>query len=187
MGGKAIIFSAPSGSGKTTIVRKLIERFPSLIFSISATTRQKRSNEIESKDYYFLDQEDFKNRISNDHFLEWEEVYEGTYYGTLREEVERIWSEGNDVIFDVDVKGGLRLKKNLGEKAISIFIRVPSLQVLEERLKSRKTEDQTAIDARLSKAAVELMEEPNFDKVIVNEDLEGAIEEAAQIVYHFTK
>jgi len=187
MGGKAIIFSAPSGSGKTTIVRKLIEKFPSLVFSISATTRQKRSNEIESKDYYFLDQEDFKQRISNDHFLEWEEVYKGTYYGTLRQEVERIWSEGYDVIFDVDVKGGLRLKENLGEKAISIFIRVPSLQVLEERLRSRKTEDQTALNARLDKAAMELQEEPNFDKVIVNENLEEAIEKAEEIVYHFTK
>ena len=186
MGGKAIIVSAPSGSGKTTIVRSLIEQIPTLQFSISATTRSRRPNEIDTQDYYFLTSDSFRKKISDKQFLEWEEVYEGTFYGTLTSEVERIWSNGNDVIFDVDVKGGLRLKNKLGSKALSLFIRVPSLQVLEDRLRSRSTEDKSQLEMRIKKASMELMEEPNFDEVIVNEDLDTAIRKATKLVSEFT-
>ncbi len=185
MGGKAIIFSAPSGSGKTTIVSNLIEQLPTLKFSVSATTRIKRPNEVDAKDYYFLSVEQFKEKVSKEEFLEWEEVYENIYYGTLKEEVERIWSEDNTVIFDVDVQGGVKLKEKLGQQALSIFVRVPNLEVLEERLKSRSTENEDSLEMRIQKASKEMLEERKFDCVVINEVLENAVSDAFQLVRDF--
>ena len=185
MEGKAIIFSAPSGAGKTTIVNKLLEKFANLKFSISATTRKPRPNESHGKDYYFLDKEDFESRINTGELLEWEEVYEGTFYGTLNKEVERIWSEGNHVVFDVDVKGGLKLKKKFGDQALAVFVKVPSIDILAERLSSRSTESEEALKIRIGKAALEMQEEKNFDQVVVNESLDQAVVEAERIVLNF--
>jgi len=185
MGGKAIIFSAPSGSGKTTIVRRLLDLIPSLTFSISATTRSMRANETHAIDYYFLSLDEFKSRIAKDEFLEWEEVYEGNFYGTLQSEVERVWAEGNHVIFDIDVQGGKKLKEKLGEKALSIFIKVPTIEILEKRLRERSTESEETLKMRVSKASQEMLEEKNFDRVIVNEFLEEAVEEARRTVEEF--
>ena len=187
MEGKAIIFSAPSGSGKTTIVQSLLETNQSLSFSISATTRSKRPTEIQGRDYYFLSVSDFRNRILQDELLEWEEVYTDTFYGTLKKEVERIWSHGKHVIFDVDVQGGLNLKNVLGKRALSVFIKVPTIGMLEERLRFRSTEDEKTLKMRIEKASDEMLEEKNFDVVIVNENLESAIEEAKKLVRDFIK
>ena len=185
MEGKAIIFSAPSGSGKTTIVQSLLQEIPTLKFSISATTRDKRPNEIDGVDYHFLARSEFRNRILQGDLLEWEEVYADTFYGTLREEVERIWSEGRHVIFDVDVKGGVKLKKELADKALAIFVKVPSVEVLEERLRSRSTEDEETLKMRIAKATDEMKEEINFDKVLLNERLEEAKVTAKRMVEEF--
>ena len=184
--GKAIIFSAPSGAGKTTIVRHLMG-LPDLrlSFSVSATTRQKRDYEIDGKDYYFITPEDFLQRAKKGEFIEWEEVYNGQYYGTLYSEVERIWSGGGHVIFDLDVVGGLNLKKILGEKALSVFVKAPSIEVLEERLRKRSTETAEKIEQRVAKAQHEMAYEPRFDTVIVNENLEVALKEAEQCVREF--
>ncbi len=184
--GKAIIFSAPSGAGKTTIVRHLMG-IPDLrlSFSVSATTRQKRDYEIDGKDYYFIAPEDFLQRAKNGEFIEWEEVYNGQYYGTLYSEVERIWNGGGHVIFDLDVVGGLNLKKILGDKALSVFVKAPSIEVLEERLRKRSTETPEKIEQRVAKAQHEMAYEPRFDRVIVNEQLEVALHEAAQCVREF--
>src|SRR5688572_2144903 len=157
MAGKAIIFSAPSGSGKTTIVRHLLQTNRDLGFSISASTRDKRGRTEENgKDYYFLSPEEFKKKIDSGEFIEWEEVYEGNFYGTLKSEIERIWAEGKNVIFDVDVKGGLALKKYFDDKALSIFVKVTSLEVLKERLHDRGTEDPESLSRRLFKAQFEM-------------------------------
>lgn len=185
MKGKAIIFSAPSGAGKTTIVHSLLDRIPSLRFSISATTRTKRPTEINGRDYYFHTSEEFESMQSSGELLEWEEVYEDTFYGTLKSEVERIWAEGNHVIFDVDVKGGKRLKKIFGEKAISIFVKVKDASVLKERLKMRNTESVEILNMRVSKASEEMKEEKYFDEVVLNENLDNAIDTAESIVKSF--
>lgn len=186
MAGKAIIFSAPSGSGKTTIVKHLLQINSDLGFSISASTRDKRGRtEQNGKDYYFLPPSDFKKKIDNDEFVEWEEVYEGNFYGTLKSEVDRIWKEGKNVIFDVDVKGGLNLKKYFGEKALAIFVKVPSLNVLKERLHDRGTESKESLSRRLFKAEFEMGFQDRFDVVLVNEDLKQSLTEAQRLYDEF--
>lgn len=185
MEGKLFIFSAPSGSGKTTIVRNLLEKDLALEFSISATSRPKRENELHGKDYYFLSAEDFKNKISKNEFLEWEEVYENRFYGTLKSELDRIWSKGKHVIFDVDVIGGLNLKKTHPENALAVFIMPPSVEELEKRLRSRSTDSEEDIRTRINKAEQELSYANQFDLIIVNENLEQAIDEAEKAVREF--
>lgn len=188
MPGKAIIFSAPSGSGKTTLVRYLLQNNADLGFSVSASTRDKRGRtEQDGKDYYFLKPEEFKKRIDNNEFIEWEEVYEGNFYGTLKSEIQRIWDEGKNVIFDVDVKGGLSLKKYFGNKALSVFVKVPSIEVLENRLKDRGTESVESLSRRLFKVKFEMAFEDKFDKVLVNDDLEESKRKAQQLYDEFKK
>jgi len=184
--GKAIIFSAPSGAGKTTIVQHLLDKHPELGFSISACTRDKRGRtEVDGIDYYFLTVEEFKKRIDKDEFVEWEEVYEGNFYGTLKEEVQRIWDSGRAVIFDVDVKGGLKLKKYFGDDALAVFVKVPSLEVLEERLKNRNSESSSSLSQRLYKAKFEMTFEKEFDVTLVNEDLTTSLKKAEGMVASF--
>lgn len=184
--GKAIIFSAPSGSGKTSLVKHLIQTIPNLGFSISACTRDKRGrHEVHGKDYYFLSQEEFKAHIDNDDFIEWEEVYSGNFYGTLKEEIQRIWDSGKAVIFDVDVKGGLALKKYFGEQALAIFVKVPDLKVLEARLNDRGTESEESLSRRLFKAEFEAQFEPQFDVTVVNDDFKVSSAEAENLVKEF--
>ena len=184
--GKLIVFSAPSGSGKTTIVKHLLQKQElNLEFSISATSREQRGTEIDGKDYYFLSFKDFKNKIKNDEFLEWEEVYRDNFYGTLKTEVERIWSEGKHVIFDIDVSGGLRIKRKFPEETLAIFVKPPSIDELKRRLKKRKTESEDKINMRVAKASAELATSPLFDSVVVNESLDKALEDAYQLVNKF--
>lgn len=184
--GKAIIFSAPSGSGKTSLVRHLIQHIPNLGFSISACTRDKRGrHEVQGRDYYFLSIDEFKKKIDEDAFVEWEEVYEGNFYGTLKEEVQRIWDNGKAVIFDVDVKGGLALKKYFGAQALAIFVKVPSFEVLKTRLNDRGTESEESLSRRLYKAQFEAMFEPQFDTSILNDDFERSSAEAVTLVSEF--
>lgn len=173
--GKCIIFSAPSGAGKTTIVHKLLEERNDLAFSVSACSRGPRPNEIDGKDYHFLSVEEFKNKIEENAFVEWEEVYKDHFYGTLKSEVERIWNEGNAVVFDVDVYGGISLKNYFGENALSFFIAPPSLEVLEKRLKFRNTETSDKIKTRLNKAEEELKLAKQFDLNVVNDNLEPTV------------
>ena len=169
--GKAIIFSAPSGSGKTTLVKHLMQQVPDLGFSISACTRDKRGrHEVHGRDYYFLTIDEFKKNIDAHAFVEWEEVYAGNFYGTLKEEVQRIWDLGKAVIFDVDVKGGLALKKYFGDQALAIFVQVPSLEVLESRLHDRGTESAESLSQRIYKAKFEMTFAPQFDCIILNDD-----------------
>lgn len=183
--GKVIIFSAPSGSGKSTIVNYLLGKNLGLEFSISATCRAPRGTEQHGKEYYFLTPEDFKHRIAAGDFLEYEEVYPGCYYGTLNSEVQRIWAKGNTVLFDVDVLGGLNIKKKFGAQALAIFIQPPSIDALRERLTGRGTDSAEKIEERLSKAAYELGFAPRFDTIIVNDRLETALAEAEQKVREF--
>lgn len=186
MAGKAIIFSAPSGSGKTTIVKHLLKTNSDLGFSISASTRDKRGRtEKDGQDYHFLTPLEFKDLIDKDEFIEWEEVYEGNFYGTLKSEVQRIWDSGKNVIFDVDVKGGLNLKKYFGDKALSIFVKVPSFEVLKARLHDRGTETQESLSRRLFKAEFEMTFQDKFDVVLVNENLEKSLKEAQQLYDDF--
>src|SRR5690606_10197847 len=186
--GKAIIFSAPSGSGKTTIVRHLIKNNSNLVFSIYACTRDKReSEEKNGKDYYFLSPEEFKNKIDQNAFVEWEEVYEGNFYGTLKEEIQRIWDQGKHVIFDVDVKGGLNLKEYFGEKGLAIFVKVPSLDILKTRLRDRGTESEESLSRRLYKAQFEMTFEDRFDVSLINDDIEKSCLEAEMLVNNFLK
>ncbi|WP_245577747.1 guanylate kinase [Gelidibacter mesophilus] len=186
--GKLIVFSAPSGSGKTTLVRHLLKQEElNLEFSISATSREKRSNETDGKDYYFLDAQAFKNRIKNDEFLEWEEVYRDNFYGTLKTEVKRIWAKGKNVIFDIDVSGGLRIKRKFPDQTIAIFVKPPSIDELKIRLKKRQTESNDKINMRIAKASAELATAPLFDVIVVNDDLENALAESYKLVSDFIK
>lgn len=185
--GKCIIFSAPSGAGKTSIVKHLLKTRNDLEFSISACTREKRSNEVEGEDYYFLAPEEFKKKIAAGEFVEWEEVYHGHYYGTLKSEIERIWNEGKNVIFDVDVLGGLSLTKYFKEKALAIFVRAPSMGELEKRLRGRGTEDDEKIARRLSKAKQEMDYAKWFDAELLNDDFERACKQAENMVNSFLK
>ncbi|MDW5289101.1 guanylate kinase [Formosa sp. PL04] len=184
--GKLIVFSAPSGSGKTTIVRHLLGLEDlNLEFSISATSREKRGTEVDAKDYYFLSLEDFKTNIKTDAFLEWEEVYRDNFYGTLKSEVERIWAQGKHVIFDIDVSGGLRIKRKFPKETLSIFVKPPSIDELKIRLKKRKTESEDKINMRVAKASAELATAPLFDCIIENDTLEHALAEAEKVVSEF--
>lgn len=183
--GKLIIVSAPSGSGKTSIVRYLLENIPDLGFSISATSRSPRKNEQDGSDYYFLSADEFRHKIANDEFVEWEEVYDDTYYGTLRSEIKRMWDRGQHIIFDVDVKGGLKLKNEFGSRSISLFIKAPGLEDLRQRLIKRGTDEAHEIDIRINKARDELREALNFDRIIINDDLKKACREALDICKQF--
>lgn len=183
--GKAIIFSAPSGAGKTTIVHYLRSRFPQLEFSVSATSRPPRGNEQHGVDYYFLSQSEFESRVAAGDFIEWEQVYQQQCYGTLRAEVERIWNKGHCVIFDVDVKGGMNLKKIFGANALSVFVKPPSIEALEQRLRHRATEPEEKILMRLAKAGQELQFATSFDYPLLNADLETAKAEAVELVSRF--
>lgn len=183
--GKVIIFSAPSGSGKTTIVRELLHRYPQLEFSISATSRAPRGEERNGVDYYFLSPEEFARAVSEGRFVEWQEVYKGTCYGTLRSEVERIWEKGHVIVFDVDVLGGINLKRIFGKDACSIFIQAPSVEELRRRLVSRGTDAPEAIERRVAKAEFELTKAPEFDHVVVNDRLDDAVAGACAILDEF--
>lgn len=185
--GKLVIFSAPSGSGKTTIVRELLQRFPQFEFSISATSRQPRGKEQHGIDYYFLSSDEFRQRVERDEFVEWEEVYAGTCYGTLKSEVERIWAKGNVIVFDVDVMGGINLKRLFGDDACSIFIMPPSVEELERRLRGRGTDSEEVIQKRIGKAEFELSKSPEFDYTVVNDVLADAVNEATDIINNFLK
>ncbi len=185
MKGKLIIFSAPSGAGKTTIVHHLLNKIPKLEFSVSACSRLMRKDETHGVDYYFISVDDFKKKIENEEFVEWEEVYKDNFYGTLKTEIERIWKKGHHIIFDMDVVGGLNLKKQYGDQALAIFVMPPSIQHLEERLKMRETETTETIARRIGKAEVELQTADQFDKIILNDSLEHAFAEAEKIVSEF--
>jgi len=183
--GKLIIFSAPSGAGKTTIVHHLLSKIPNLEFSISATTRPARGDEQDGKDYYFISLPEFTHRIAKKQFVEFEEVYTGTFYGTLRTEIERIWAKGKTVIFDIDVEGGLHLKRKYNGQALAIFVQPPSLEVLIERLTGRGTDSAEKLQERFAKAEKELNYAPQFDIILKNYDLETACKEAEKLVTDF--
>jgi guanylate kinase len=186
--GKLIVFSAPSGSGKTTIVKHLLGKEDlNLEFSISAASRAPRGEEVNGKDYYFISTEEFKKHIKNEDFIEWEEVYRDNFYGTLKSEVERIWALGKNVIFDIDVAGGLRIKNKFPEQTLAVFVKPPSIDELKIRLKKRSTESDDKINMRIAKASVELATAPQFDKIIKNYDLDVAKEDAYQLVKAFVK
>jgi guanylate kinase len=185
--GKLIIFSAPSGAGKTTIVHHLLSIIPELEFSISATTRQARGDEEDGKDYYFISLAEFTHRIAKKQFVEFEEVYTGTFYGTLRTEIERIWAKGKTVIFDIDVEGGLHLKRKYDGQALAIFVQPPSLEVLIERLTGRGTDSEEKLRERFAKAEKELKYAPQFDIILKNYDLETACAEAKELVSNFIR
>ena len=183
--GKLIIVSAPSGSGKTSIVKYLIENQPDIEFSISATSRNPRSGEKDGVDYYFMTTDEFRNKIETNQFVEWEEVYNGTYYGTLRSEIYRIWNNGKHIIFDVDVKGGLNLKSEFGSRAISLYIKPPGINELRQRLIKRGTDNIEEINRRIDKAEHEMAEAINFDEVIINDNLDEACREALNVCRDF--
>ncbi len=184
--GKLLVFSAPSGSGKTTIVRHLLSKEDlNLEFSISAATRELRGQEVDGKDYYFMSIEDFKKHIKADDFIEWEEVYRDNFYGTLKSEVERIWAKGKNVIFDIDVAGGLRIKSKFPQETLAVFVKPPSVDELKRRLKERSTESDDKINMRIAKAHVELATAPQFDTIIKNYDLDVAKEDAYLLVKGF--
>ena len=185
-GGKLLIFSAPSGSGKTTIVRYLLDQPElNLAFSVSATSRPRRGKEKQGEHYYFITTSEFKKHIRNDDFLEWEEVYRDNFYGTLKSEVERLWAEGKNVIFDIDVAGGLRIKKKFPDETLAVFVKPPSIDELKIRLKKRSTDSDDKINMRIAKASVELATAPQFDKIIKNYDLDTALKEAHDLVAEF--
>ncbi len=188
MKGKAIIFCAPSGSGKTTIVKHLLDKYSNLGFSISACTRDKRGrNEENGKDYYFLDIHDFKERIDNEEFIEWQEVYPGAYYGTLKAEIERLWDAGKNVIFDVDVQGGMNLKKYFGDAALAIYVKVPSMEELERRLRARGTDSEDSISRRIYKMKFEMEFQNRFDVILLNDDIDHSWEKAEELYEKFTE
>ena len=185
-GGKLIIFSAPSGSGKTTIVKHLLSQPElNLAFSISATSRPRRGKEKHGEHYYFMTLSEFKRHIKDDDFLEWEEVYRDNFYGTLKKEVDRLWAEGKNVIFDIDVVGGLRIKKKFPDQTLAVFVKPPSVDELKIRLKKRSTESDDKINMRIAKASVELATAPQFDAVIKNYDLQTALDEAHKLVAEY--
>lgn len=185
-GGKLIVFSAPSGSGKTTIVQYLLKQKDlNLDFSVSATSRSPRGKEKHGKDYYFISLKEFKQHIKNGDFLEWEEVYRDNFYGTLKSEVDRIWARGKNVIFDIDVAGGLRIKKKYPKETLAVFVKPPSIDELKIRLKKRKTESDERINMRIAKASVELATAPQFDFIIENNDLEIALRQSHDLVAQF--
>ena len=183
--GKLVIFSAPSGAGKTTIVHYLLNKFPELEFSISATTRPSRGKEVNNRDYYFISKEEFLHKVAKHEFLEFEEVYSGTFYGTLKSEIDRIWAAGKVVVFDIDVEGGLRLKKKFGEQALAVFVQPPSLEVLIQRLGSRGTDSAEKLKERIDKAGKELGYADKFDVILPNNDLQTACKEAERLVKEF--
>lgn len=184
--GRLIVFSAPSGSGKTTIVHHLLEQEElNLDFSISATSRARRGKEVDGRDYYFISPEEFKAHIDRDDFVEWEEVYTDNYYGTLKSELSRIWNEGKHAIFDIDVVGGLRIKEKYPERTLSVFVKAPSLEEMERRLRARKTDSEEKIRERIAKARREMEFARQFDVVLVNDDLESAKKEAVELVRSF--
>ena len=185
MTGKVIIVSAPSGAGKTSIVKHVLQYLPELRFSTSATTRTMREGEVNGKDYHFLSVDDFKKGIERNDFLEWEEVYRNQFYGTLKSEIQRIWDEGKTVIFDIDVKGGLNIKKYFGENALAIFVEPPTVQELENRLRKRGTETEESLRKRVEKAEYELSFAPKFDKIILNDNLDDARAEMLQTIREF--
>ncbi|MFV0153879.1 guanylate kinase [Empedobacter falsenii] len=183
--GKLIVFSAPSGAGKTTLVRYALEQLDHIKFSISCTTRDKREGEVHGKDYYFLTPEEFKTKIANDEFVEHEEVYRNNFYGTLKSEVDRITSEGNSVIFDIDVIGALNIKKLYGEECLTVFVNPPSLDILKERLISRNTESKDKLKQRIDKAGIEMEKAKEFDTILLNDDLETAKAKTLDIITDF--
>jgi guanylate kinase len=186
MEGKLLIFSAPSGSGKTTIVRHLLSKYGDKIaFSISASTRPARGEEVHGQDYYFISQKEFLHKVAHKEFIEFEEVYSGTYYGTLRSELDRIWSQDKHVIFDIDVEGGLRLKQKFGDQALAIFVQPPSLEVLEQRLRGRNTDTEEKLQERIAKADKELAYASRFDVILYNHDLSVACDEAERLILDF--
>ncbi len=182
---KVVIFSAPSGAGKSTLIRYMLERFPQLEFAISATSRAPRGTEQNGKEYYFLSNEEFRRRVENGEFVEWEEVYAGTCYGTLYSETERIWNQGHVIVFDVDVKGGVNLKQRFGDQALAIFIMPPSVEELRRRLVGRGTDAPEVIEKRVAKATEELTYAERFDRVVVNDDLSQAVAETQRILTEF--
>lgn len=185
--GKLVIFSAPSGAGKSTIVNHLMTKFPQLAFSISATSRKPRKHELHGKEYYFLDRIKFERTIEMGEFLEWEEVYPGQYYGTLKLEVDRLWSKNKVVIFDLDVKGGINLKKQFGADALAVFVSPPSIDELERRLVARQTESKEQIEVRMKRAKAEMDMAGQFDYVLFNNNLDKALKEAEELVHNFIK
>lgn len=182
---KALLFSAPSGSGKTTIIRELLKRFDCFEFAISATSRQPRAGEQDGVDYYYLTPDLFRQRVANGDFLEWEEVYTDMLYGTLKSEIDRIWNNGHTIIFDVDVKGGMNIKRYFGDDALAIFVMPPSIDVLRQRLQGRGTESEESIKKRLARAQAELELAPQFDLTIINDDLPTAVAQAQAAIEHF--
>ncbi len=187
MEGKLLIFSAPSGAGKTTIVRHLLEKFPELEFSVSACSRPPRNGEVDGTDYYFLTVDQFRDKIENGEFVEWEEVYPGSYYGTLWSEVKRIWAKGHHVMFDVDVKGGINLKRKFPKNSLAVFVMPPSIEELKNRLMRRGTETEESISIRIGKAQEEMTYANLFDYILTNNQVETAFEEAERIVKSFIK
>lgn len=188
MNNKVVIFSAPSGAGKSTIVNHLLNRFPELEFSISATSRAPRGQEKHGIEYYFYSTEEFRDLIARDSFVEYEEVYAGSFYGTLKSEVERIWAKGHTIIFDIDVQGGVNLKRFFGDKALSVFIQAPSVEILRDRLIGRGTDTEEAIERRVAKAASEMeFADGKFDYVLINDDLQTAKDEAEKVIGDFLK
>jgi guanylate kinase len=185
MKGKLLIFSAPSGSGKSTVVQHLMKQELGLAFSISATSRDPRPHEKEGIEYYFLSPEEFRDQVSKQAFVEWEEVYPGQYYGTLKSELERIWGKGQHALFDIDVMGGINLKRQYGDRAFSIFVKPPSMEELERRLRARETEDAQSLRKRLEKAEYEMQFAPEFDHILINNQLDTALKEAERVVKNF--
>ncbi len=183
--GKILIFTAPSGAGKTTIVRHLLTYFPDLAFSVSATTRKQRPNEVDGKDYYFLSQDDFQQKIAQGDFVEWEEVYPGGFYGTLRSEINRLWALGKTIVFDIEVKGATNLKKFYPEDSLAVFVQPPSEEVLFQRLRGRSTEDAASLAARIKRAGEELRYATSFDRILLNDVLQEALAEAEILTANF--